>query len=124
MTAATGLYNVVRQVMGSVGIAAAATTLGSSTVRYHAILSADAGATSVARQRLSQLTAGMIAKGADAVTAQKEALRLMDGIITRQAAVLAYNHVFVLVSSLFFLGFPLVFLLRRGTATEVAVHAD
>lgn len=47
MTAATGLYNVVRQVMGSVGIAIAATTLSSSTVRYHAILSENAGASAV-----------------------------------------------------------------------------
>jgi DHA2 family multidrug resistance protein len=124
MTAATGLYNVVRQVMGSVGIAMAATILGSSTVRYHAILSADAGSTTVASQRLSQLTAGMMAQGSDAFTARTQAMRVLDGIISRQAAVLAYNHVFVLVSSLFFLGFPLVFLLRRGTATEVEVHVD
>jgi DHA2 family multidrug resistance protein len=124
MTAATGLYNVVRQVMGSVGIAVAATTLGTSTVRYHAILSEDAGASAVARQRIAQLTASMVAKGADAVTAKAQAMRVLDGIISRQAAVLAYDHVFVLVSSLFFLGFPLVFLLRRGRAAEVEIHAD
>ena len=124
MTAATGLYNVVRQVMGSVGIALAATTLASSTVRYHEILSTDAGATTAGSQRLSQLTAGMMAQGSDAFTAKSQALRVLDGLITRQAAVLAYNHVFVLVSSLFFLGFPLVFLLRRGTPAEVEVHVD
>ncbi|HEX4681485.1 MAG TPA: MFS transporter, partial [Gemmatimonadaceae bacterium] len=125
MTAATGLYNVVRQVMGSVGIAMAATQLTSSTVRYHAILSEDAGASGGAREMLNSVTAGMMSKGADAFTAKQQALRIIDGLIGRQAAVLAYNHVFVLVSSLFFIGFPLVFLLRRGTPSgEVEIAAD
>jgi len=125
MTAATGLYNVVRQVMGSVGIAIAATTLTSSTARYHAILAEDAGASSVGRQSLNSLIGGMMAKGADAFTAKMEAIKLLDGIVSRQAAVLAYNHVFVLVSSLFFIGFPLVFLLRRGVPSgDLEVHVD
>jgi DHA2 family multidrug resistance protein len=114
MTAATGLYNVVRQVMGSVGIAIAATTLSSSSTRYQAILSEDAGASHSAAQWLQSVTAGMIAKGADAFTAKARALEILNGMIGRQAAVLAYNHVFVLVSALFVIGFPLVFLLRRG----------
>jgi DHA2 family multidrug resistance protein len=125
MTAATGLYNVVRQVMGSVGIAIAATELTSSTVRYHAILSENAGASGNARQMVSRVTAGMMSKGSDAFTAKQQALQIIDGLIGRQAAVLAYNHVFVLVSSLFFIGFPLVFLLRRGTpGGEVEIAVD
>ncbi|HTR77413.1 MAG TPA: DHA2 family efflux MFS transporter permease subunit [Gemmatimonadaceae bacterium] len=114
MTAATGLYNVVRQVMGSVGVAAAATMVTSSTVRYHAILSQEAGASGVARQWTGAITKGMLAQGGDAFTARARALGVLNGLIVRQAAVLAYNHVFVLLSSLFFLGFPLAFLLRRG----------
>ena len=38
MTAASGLYNVVRQVLGSVGIAVAATELVRSQSRYHDVL--------------------------------------------------------------------------------------
>jgi DHA2 family multidrug resistance protein len=125
MTAATGLYNVVRQVMGSVGIAIAATTLSSTTARYHAILSEDAGASIAGQQWLDALTKGMMAKGADAFTAATQAMRVLDGMISRQASVLAYNHVFVLVSSLFFIGFPLVFLLRRGSPDgEVEIALD
>ena len=125
MTAATGLYNVVRQVMGSVGIAIAATTLSTSTIRYHAVLSEDAGASKVASQWMSGVTSGMMGKGADAFTAKAQAMRILDGMITRQAAVLAYNHVFVLVSALFFIALPLVFLLRRGTPSgEVEIAVD
>jgi DHA2 family multidrug resistance protein len=125
MTAATGLYNVVRQVMGSVGIAIAATTLSTSTVRYHAILSEDAGASPVARQWIAQLTAGMMSRSVDAFTAKARALRVLDRLIGRQAAVLAYNHVFALVTLLFVLGLPLVLLLRRGAPSadvEIAVE--
>jgi DHA2 family multidrug resistance protein len=125
MTAATGLYNVVRQVMGSVGIAIAATTLSASATRYHAVLLENAGASAVGQQRLDALTRGMVAKGADAMSAKREATRLLDATISRQAAVLAYNHVFALVASLFFIGFPLVFLLRRGAETsEVEIPVD
>jgi DHA2 family multidrug resistance protein len=125
MTAATGLYNVVRQVMGSVGIAIAATTLSTSTTRYRAILVEDAGRSTAAQQWIDGVTAAMRGKGADLLTAKAEALKLLDGMVTRQAAVLAYNHVFVLVSALFVLGFPLVFLLRRGTPSgDVEVHVD
>jgi MFS transporter, DHA2 family, multidrug resistance protein len=125
MTAATGLYNVVRQVMGSVGIAIAATTLSSSSVRYHAILSEDAGKSAFGLQWMQRVTAGMISKGADAFTANAQALRILDAMIARQAAVLAYNHVFVLVSALFVIGFPLVFLLRRGQpGGDVELAAD
>ena len=77
MTAATGLYNVVRQVMGSVGIAVAATTLSSSATRYKAVLSEDAGWSQVARQRLQMLTAGMISKGSDAITAKAQSLGVL-----------------------------------------------
>jgi MFS transporter, DHA2 family, multidrug resistance protein len=125
MTTATGLYNVVRQVMGSVGIAIAATTLSSSTIRYHAVLSEDAGASGAARKWVDALTNGMISKGADPFTARSQAMHALDGMIERQAAVLAYNHVFVLVSSLFFFSLVLVFLLRRGApAADLDIEID
>lgn len=125
MTAAAGLYNVVRQVMGSVGIAMAATTLDSSTVRYHALLSEDASASHQAGAWVHGIAAAMQSKGADQFTAMQQAMRLVDATITRQAAVLAYNHVFLLVTALFVIGLPLVLLLRSGTPSEEgAIVAD
>jgi MFS transporter, DHA2 family, multidrug resistance protein len=67
----------------------------------------------------------MMSRGTDAATAKAEALRVLDLLIGRQAAVLAYNHVFVLVSALFVIGFPLVFLLRRGSpGSDVEIALD
>jgi DHA2 family multidrug resistance protein len=126
MTAATGLYNVVRQVFGSIGIAASATMLSGSTHRYHAILSEHVTAASEPAQRFMAMgTAGMMQSGADQATAHQQALKLLDLSVFRQAAVLAYDHVFASVVFLFLVGLPLVLLLKapRGNV-EVEVMAE
>ena len=120
VTAATGLYNVSRQVFGSVGIAVAATQLTAGVTRYHAMLAEQAGsANAAAVSWLQSVTGAMMARtGADAPTARQEALKLLDLTVTRQATVLSYNRVFVLVSLLFIFALPLVFLLKRGHVAE------
>lgn len=126
VTAATGLYNVSRQVFGSVGIAVAATQLTAGVTEYHAILGEHVGtANAAATSWLSSVTAAMMARtGGDAETARNQALKLLDVIVTRQATVLSYNRVFVLVSLLFVLALPLVFLLKRGHAVEAELIAE
>jgi DHA2 family multidrug resistance protein len=121
ITAATGLYNVSRQVFGSVGIAVSATQLTAGITRYHAMLAEQAGSSNAAAVSwLQTVTGAMMARtGADAATARQQALKLLDGIVTRQATVLSYNRVFVLVSLLFIFALPLVFLLKRGHAADV-----
>ncbi len=126
MTQATGLYNVVRQVAGSVGIAVAATSLTRSMARNHAILGQHATAYDPATINfLARATAGMQARGMDLGTARTRALQLLNLSFLRQAAVLAYNHVFALVTILFLISLPLVLLLRspRGPV-EVEVTGD
>jgi DHA2 family multidrug resistance protein len=123
MTAASGLYNVVRQVMGSVGIALAATQLTRGQAVYHDRLAEHVSIYGAATQSwLHAVTAGMMRRGADAATAMREALRILDLDVTRQAAVLAYNHVLLLVAGLFLVGFPLVLLVRghRDAKVELA----
>jgi DHA2 family multidrug resistance protein len=114
LTAASGLYNVVRQVCGSVGIAAAATLVSRGTVLYRSRLSeavtpANPAATAFLRAA-ERATASL---GGDAATATKRALALLDGYVTHQAAVLAYNHVYQLITLSFLLSLPLVLLLRK-----------
>ena len=126
VTAATGLYNVSRQVFGSVGIAISATQLTAGVTRYHSILAEQAGvANAAAVSWLSSVTGAMMARtGVDAQTAHQQALKLLDGIVTRQATVLSYNRIFVLVSLLFVIVLPLVFLLKRGHAVEGELAAE
>ncbi len=123
MTAASGLYNVVRQVLGSVGIALSATELTRSSAIYHDRLAEHVTIYGAATQSwLHAVTAGMMRRGADAATATREALRILDLDVRRQATVLAYNHVLLLVAALFLFGFPLVLLVRghRDAKVEVA----
>jgi hypothetical protein len=56
--------------------------------------------------------AGRAQAGADGATARLRALKLLDISVFRQAAVLAYNHVFSLVVLLFVIGLPLVLFLK------------
>jgi MFS transporter, DHA2 family, multidrug resistance protein len=125
MTAASGLYNVVRQVFGSVGLAISATQLTASTTRYQQILGQHVTSYDFAtRHWLQAVTGGMMAAGADSYTAFRRALGILDLDILRQAAVLAYNHVFLLITGLFLLSLPLVLFLRSSqgkVASEVVV---
>src|SRR5438093_3272899 len=85
MTAAAGLYNVVRQVFGSVGIAVAATTLTTGIARYHDSLAEHVTMYDpTTRQWLATATAALRAAGSDAYTASRRALDLLNGDVTRQ----------------------------------------
>jgi DHA2 family multidrug resistance protein len=125
MTAAAGLYNVVRQVLGSVGIAAAATEVVRSQARYHDVLAEHVTAYGTATQQLlHSATAGMVASGADVVTATGRAIKLLDYRVTRQATALAYNHVLLLVATLFAISLPLVLLVRGHRDAKVDMAAE
>jgi DHA2 family multidrug resistance protein len=116
MTAAAGLYNVTRQVFGSIGISLAATELARGTGKYHAVLAEHVTATNPAAVGwIARVTAGMQARGVDAATAGRQALRLLDLQILRQSAVLAYNHIFVLIAMLFAVSVPLVLFLSSAS---------
>ncbi|MGE5175967.1 MAG: DHA2 family efflux MFS transporter permease subunit [Hyphomicrobiales bacterium] len=109
MTAASGLYNVVRQVFGSVGIAVAATQLTANATRYRAALGEHVTAFDFAtRQWLAGAAAGVGRAAGDAGT---RALALLDLNVTRQAMVLAYGRAFLLVALLFLASVPLALLL-------------
>lgn len=119
ITAATGLYNVVRQVMGSIGIALAATLLTHSEATYHAVL-VDRASGPVAQNWIATTMAGLQRLGATAADAQEHSLALLESLISRQATVLAYNHIFELVAIMFAVVIPLIFLIPRSGHTEGA----
>jgi MFS transporter, DHA2 family, multidrug resistance protein len=119
MTAATGLYNVVRQVFASIGIAVAATQVDVNTHRYHDLLAEHVTMYSEGtRLALQRLTAAMVQAGADVTTATHRALAILNGQVTRQAVVLAYNHLFALAAALFVAALPLTLLLASRKEAE------
>ena len=126
MTEATGLYNVVRQVAGSIGIAVAATSVSSNTVRYVAQLSSHVPVTSELGQRfVAGAASGMVARGADPASAIELGRRLLSLSFFRQAQVLAYNHAFQSIAAAFALVLPLVLLLKHARAAgHVEIAAE
>ncbi|HEX8725110.1 MAG TPA: DHA2 family efflux MFS transporter permease subunit [Gemmatimonadaceae bacterium] len=122
MTAATGLYNVVRQVMGSIGIAVVATLLTHGQSRYYAVLAEDSSSP-IARQWLQSVTHAMQAMGASFYEAERRALALLGFRVSQQAAVLSYNHIFLVVASVFVIVSPLVLLLPRNGFRAVTAEA-
>jgi DHA2 family multidrug resistance protein len=105
--------------MGSIGIALAATLLTHSEATYHAVL-VDRASGPVAQNWIATTMAGLQRLGATAADAQEHALALLESLISRQATVLAYNHIFELVAIMFAVVIPLIFLIPRSGHTEGA----
>jgi DHA2 family multidrug resistance protein len=127
VTAGAGLYNVVRTVFGSVGIAIAATQISTGTSRYHDILAASVHPYSAAtRQWLAGATAGFLQSSTDSLEAARRALAALDQTVLAQATVMAYNHVFLLVALSFAVAIPLALFLRgnSGSAPTEAVAVE
>ncbi len=99
MPSASSLINMTRNLGGSIGIALLATAL---TAREHfhsqRLGEAVTGYAAATQERLAALTQSFIGKGYDATTAGDMALKAIDGIVRREAYVMAYNDGFFLVA--------------------------
>jgi len=124
MGAATGLYNVTRQVFGSIGIAVAASQLSHGQAIFRSVLGDHMSIyNDTTTQEYGAITQAMQGTGADRFTAQSQALRLLDASATRQAAMMAYNRIFFMVTVLFLVSIPLVLLLRSRSHLEATADA-
>jgi DHA2 family multidrug resistance protein len=119
----TGLYNFFRQLGGSFGIAGIATLLARYTNQLRQVLGDHLAAGDPATiSRVSQLTNGMIARGADPWTARQRALTLLDRQLTAQASVIAYSRIYML-SAMLILGLIPLLLLVRQTKGSAGAHS-
>jgi DHA2 family multidrug resistance protein len=113
--AGTGLFNLTRQLGGSVGIALGATLLPRLTSEARGVLAENVTRYGeVARERLAAITQAMIARGAPPQVAELRAIRMLDLAVTRQATMLALERIFAVFGVVFLLGLPLLLLMRRG----------
>ena len=110
----TGLYNFFRQLGGSFGIAAIATLLTRYTTQIRSTLTEHVSSTDgLSLSRLEGLTRAMMARGADAWMARRQALTLLDRQITAQASVIAYSKIYMLSALLILSLIPLLLLVRQ-----------
>ena len=116
----TGLFNLMRQLGGSLGIAIMATMLSRLTKVEKAVLTDHVGTYDPATvDRLGALTRGMIAQGADAVAAKQQALMMLDRQIGAQASVLAFSRLYLVSGLLLVAALPLLLIWRTGKAAGV-----
>ena len=111
----TGLFNLMRQLGGSIGIALSATTLQHLQATHRAELMTHVNAMSApAQERLAGITQRLIAQGVAATDAPMQALALLDLQVRRQAMMLSFDQLFILFGWAFALGLPLLLFMRKG----------
>jgi DHA2 family multidrug resistance protein len=113
MTNATALYNLIRQLGGSFGIAIIATLLEKRQLINAASLTNHLSMYNQAFViRFQAITNGLMGQGISRDLAQRKALAMLNGMVQQQAAVLAFDYVLYVVGALFILALPLIFFLR------------
>jgi DHA2 family multidrug resistance protein len=122
---ATSLFNLMRNLGGSIGIAITGTMLARRQQEFTNILGGHVNAFSTeARQLLDSLYQAFIAAGNDPVTATQRAYAAAFGAVQRQASMLSFVDLFRGLGLIFLLLLPLVLLMKRprSDAGPTAAH--
>lgn len=109
-----GLFNLMRQLGGSVGIAASATLLDHWTSQARAPMASHFNPYNPAfTQRLADITAFMQSKGAEAGVAHNQAMAVMERTLGTQASLIAFERAYFALGVLFIAALPLLFLFKK-----------
>ncbi|MGA3080846.1 MAG: DHA2 family efflux MFS transporter permease subunit [Terracidiphilus sp.] len=110
---ATGIFNLMRNIGGSVGIASVVTALVRGAQVHQTYLSADAAGSPLAGAMVRGLQAKLFSQGTDMVSAHQRALGALYRSVEQQSVLLAYADNFRLLAVLSLLCVPLVLLFQR-----------
>jgi DHA2 family multidrug resistance protein len=121
---ATSIFNLMRNLGGSVGIATIATMLSRNTQAQYNVLGGhismfDTGA----RALLDQIRSGFIARGMDFTTATNAAYATLSGMVSQQAVMVAFVQLFRILALVFAVVIPLVYVMRRPRTGQPAASA-
>jgi DHA2 family multidrug resistance protein len=121
---ATSLFNLMRNLGGGIGIATTSTLLARRSQSTAAILGANVTAYSpAARSSFAAAREGFIRAGSDPVTATSRAYAAINGMVHRQATMVAFVEIFTLLGIIFVALVPLVFIMKRPRGkAPVAAH--
>jgi MFS transporter, DHA2 family, multidrug resistance protein len=111
---ATSIFNLMRNVGGSTGIAVTQTLLSRGRQMHTNILGSHISIYStMTQERLRQLQAAFVAQGSDPVTAVQRSHGAMWATVQQQAAILTFNDVFRLMALIFLILVPISYVMRR-----------
>jgi len=121
---ATSMFNLMRNVGGSVGIAVTATMVQRQRQIIGATLGVHVSAYDpVTQSMFEQIRNGMIAAGSDVVTATQRTYIVLHGMLLQQASMVSFVMLFRWLGAIFLLMLPLVLLMRKPSAGGEAVAA-
>jgi DHA2 family multidrug resistance protein len=116
---ASSMFNFMRNIGGSMGIATAATMISRDSQTFFNILGANVNPyRQEAMRMLEQLRAGFMARGVDATTAMREASAAVNGIVQQQAMLMSYLATFRFFGIVFLALLPFIFLMKRPARQE------
>jgi DHA2 family multidrug resistance protein len=111
----TGMFNLTRQLGGSLGIAIMATLLQRFTRESKQLLTEHVTTMDpVSLGRLDQITRGLMSRGMNPILAKQQALMVIDRQIGAQASVLAFSKIYFLSGIILCCAIPLLLLFRTG----------
>jgi MFS transporter, DHA2 family, multidrug resistance protein len=121
---ATSIFNLVRNIGGSFGIALMTTFLARRSQLHVNHLGENVSIYDVhTQQMIAAMRAFFISRGADAATAGRQSLAAIYGMVQQHAAMKAFVEAFWIMSILFVAVIPLVFLMTEQHKRKVAVDA-
>jgi DHA2 family multidrug resistance protein len=110
----SALFNLARQLGGSIGIAILGTYIDTMTNYHRANLLGNISNTNpLYLDRLNAMTKHFISSGLSVANSHGAALGAINGDLIRQAMTMAYNDAFLLIGITFFFAFPAIFLLKK-----------
>jgi DHA2 family multidrug resistance protein len=113
----TGMFNLMRQLGGSLGIAVMATLLARFMASEKAVLTEHVGASDPETlNRLSLLSRGLISRGMNPLVAPQQALAILDKQVTVQSSMLAFSRIYLYSGLVLIFALPLLLLFRTGRA--------
>jgi DHA2 family multidrug resistance protein len=118
---ATSLFNLMRNLGGSVGIAAVQTYIARHRQVHFNVLGAHVTTFAPGvRETKDRLAHAFMAAGADVVTATGRAYAVVGGLVAQQAGILAFIDAFRLLAVIFLVIAPLALLMRRPRTGRAA----
>jgi DHA2 family multidrug resistance protein len=121
---ASGLFNMMRNLGGSIGIAALATLL-TRREQFHSnrLGEAVSSYSPETQQRIEQLTQFFVNRGSDLVTAQNQAIASLSNTVRRESFVMAFNDCFYFIAwTLLLSGIAILFFKKVKAAGGAAAH--
>jgi DHA2 family multidrug resistance protein len=111
---ATSIFNLMRNIGGSIGIASVTTMVARNSQLYiNGLVHNMSWYSPRTRDMIAGTKALFMAKGADPHTAQLRAYRAVWGMVGQQAAMLSFIRTFQVLAALFAICIPLILLMRK-----------